>query len=70
MNHYRAMLCAVSAGVFKIEPFRQLHVELYRSALPGSAKAVRNMEVKLGTIESAIAFVNHKVLAKLGNSFL
>ena len=37
VDHNRAVLFAVGTGVFKLEPFGKLEVELYRAALPGSS---------------------------------
>ena len=70
VDHNGAMLCAVRTGVLKLKPFGKLHIELYGAALPGSAEAVRNMEIELRAVECAVTLIDDVLLAELGDSFL
>ena len=45
MDHNRAMLQAVLTDILQIEPLRQLRIQLDRTALPGTAQTVLNVEV-------------------------
>ena len=65
MQHDRALLLAVSVGVFEVEVQRHLEVELNRAALPRTAQGVVQMEVDLGAVEGAVAFVDHVIHAEL-----
>ena len=67
VDHDRAVLLAVRAGVFQLKALGQLHVELDRAALPGTAEAVRQMEVELRAVERAVALVDDVGLAHLGH---
>ena len=67
VNHDRAMLLAVRTGVFKLEALGQLHIELDGAALPCSAERIGQMEVELRSVECAVALVDDKVLAHLGD---
>ena len=67
VNHDRAMLLAVRTGVFKLEALGQLHIELDGAALPCSAERIGQMEVELRSVECAVALVDNKVLAHLGD---
>ena len=67
VDHHRAMLLTVGAGVLQTEAAGKLIVKLNGSALPGSSKAVLNVEVQLGTVEGAVALVNVIGLSDAGN---
>ena len=67
VNHDRAMLLAVRAGVLELEALGQLHIELNGAALPGTADGVCQMEVELRAVERAVALVDNVVLADLGD---
>src|SRR5699024_9760429 len=56
---------AVRSHIFRLKTLRQLEVELDGSALPGSSKGIRQMEVDLRAIERAIAFIDHIIPAGL-----
>ena len=58
VNHDGAVLLAVRAGVFQVKPQRQLEIQLDGTALPGSSQGILQMEVDLGTVESAISLVD------------
>ena len=57
VDHNGTVLFAVGAGIFELKSFRKLEVELDGAALPGSSEAVLDVEVKLRTVERAVAFV-------------
>ena len=58
VNHDRLLLGAVCVRVLQLEVMRELEVELDRAALPGTAKAVLQVEIDLGTVECAVALVD------------
>ena len=63
VDHYGPVLLAVFANILKLETLGHLHVQLNGAALPGTAKGVGQMEVQLGAVEGAVAFVYHIGLA-------
>ena len=65
MDHDRAVLLAVRSHVFRLKALRKLEVELNGSALPGSSQGIRQMEVDLGSVERAVAFIDHIILSGL-----
>ena len=70
MDHDRAVLFAVRAGVLQLKALGKLHVELDRAALPGTAEAVGQMEIELRAVERAVALVDDVALAHLGHGGL
>ena len=70
VDHNRAALRAVRAGVLQLKALGKLHVELDRAALPGTAEAVGQMEVQLRAVERAVALVDDVALAHLGHGAL
>ena len=65
MQHDRSLLLAVGVGVLEVEIQRHLEVELHRAALPRATQRIVQMEVDFGTVEGAIALVDHVVHAEL-----
>ena len=63
VNHNGAVLFAVRANVFKVEPLRHLHIQLYRAALPCASQRIGKVEVQLRAVERAVAFVYNIGLA-------
>ena len=61
MDHNRTVFLSVFPGVFAVEFFRQLHIQLNGAALPGTADGVLQMEVDLWAVESAVAFVDNVI---------
>ena len=55
VQHDGTLLGAVRIHVLQIEVLRHLEVELHGTALPGTAQAVLQVEVDLGTVEGAVA---------------
>src|SRR3546814_5953866 len=55
VEHHRAMLGPVFADIGGIKPFRQHIIKLQRAALPRPSNRIRQVEFKLGRIESAFA---------------
>ena len=70
VDHDGTMLLAVSAGVGQVETLGQVHIQLDGTALPGTAQAVGEVEVDLGAVESAVAFVDHVIHAQIIQSAL
>ena len=69
VDHDGTMLFVVRAGVFKLESFGKLHIELNCTALPCSAETVGNVEVELRSVERAVALVDNVSLAHFGYGF-
>ena len=67
VDHDGAVLLAVCAGVFQLEPLGHLHIQLDGAALPGASQGVGQMEVQLGAVEGAVALVDDKVLAHVAD---
>ena len=59
MDHNRAMLQTVFAGIGQIKFLRQQHIQLNSAALPGTPDRVSQVEVDLRAIEGTIAFIDH-----------
>ena len=70
VDHDGPVLLAVLAHVLQLEPLGHLHIQLDGAALPGPAQAVGEVEVQLGAVERAVAGIDNKVLAQLGNGRL
>ena len=58
MDHHRTFSLSILVGVFQLEFFRQRHVELDRSALPGTVESIADMEVDFRAVKGAIAFID------------
>ncbi len=63
MHHVRTVLLAVLANVGHVKTLGQIEVELNRRRLPFAAQGVLDLQVNLGAIESAAAFVDFAVNA-------
>ncbi len=50
------MFLVIIAGVFELETFGQIEIELDRSQLPDAADRVLDLDVDLGTVERCLAF--------------
>ena len=59
VNHYRSVLLAVFADVFRFESLRKLEVELNSSALPRSADRIGKVKIDLRTVKRAVALVDY-----------
>ena len=59
MDHDRTMLLSILTDISQIEFLRHEHIELDRTALPGTANGISEVEIDLRTIESTIAFIDH-----------
>ena len=70
VDHHGAMLLPVRTGVLQLEALGQLAVQLDGAALPGPAQAVFDMEVQLGSVESAVPFIDDEGLAHGGDGVL
>src|SRR5688572_6897080 len=55
VDHHRHMRLVIGAGVHKLEPLRELEVELDRRALPHTSNRVPERDVDLGPVECAAA---------------
>ncbi len=49
------MLLVIGTGIFKLEPFREIVVNLDGAKLPAATKRILNHEVELGSIERGFA---------------
>lgn len=58
VNHNRTLLAAVLCGVLQVKSLRHLEVKLDGTALPGSSQGVSQVEVNLGAVECAVAFID------------
>ena len=65
VDHDRTMFLSVCSCVLQVKPLRHLHIQLDRSALPGSSDGVFQMEVDLRAVESAVTFIDHIVQPKI-----
>ena len=61
VKHQRIMLLAIRANVGRVEPLRHARVELERTALPGAADRIGQMELELGAVKGALAF-EHRIV--------
>ena len=62
MDDDRAMPFIVFVDIEEIEPFRQRHIQLNGSALPGSSQGIFDMDVDFGSVEGAVSFVDLIIL--------
>ena len=58
VNHDRPMLLTIFANIVQVKFFRHLHIQLNRTALPGTANRIPQMEVYFRAVKSAIAFID------------
>ncbi len=60
VHHVGAVLQPIRPDIDHVEPFREVEVELDGCHLPLAAQGISYLEVNLGAVESAAAFVNSK----------
>ena len=58
MHHIGAGAAALVVLEHQVKAFRQVEVELHRSALPRPAQSVGDFDVNFGAVERAAAFIN------------
>ena len=58
MNHDGGLLGVVAVGIDQLKPLGHREVKLNGAELPGAADGVLDVEVDLGTVERAVAFVD------------
>ncbi len=58
MNHNGAVSFAVCAGIFRLKSQGKLEIQLNRSALPSPSQGILQVEIDLGSIESAVALID------------
>ena len=61
MDHHGTVFLVVAAGVFELESFGEVVVDLYCAELPAASECVLDHEVEFGAVECCFA--------KLGASF-
>ncbi len=66
VNHDGAVLLVVAAGVFELEAFGQVVVDLDGAELPAAAEGVLDHEVELGAVECCLAKLGAGLEALLG----
>ena len=58
VNHVRLMTLSVFSHILKVEPFRQIEVELNCGGLPLAADRILDLEVDFRPVECSAAFVD------------
>ena len=69
VDHDRTLLAAVSVGIFKLEPLRQVVVHLDGAELPLSSDGVLDHKVELRAVEGGLAIFNNGLQALFLSGF-
>ena len=58
VDHYRTVMLVVTANIAEVKTWRQIEIELDRTALPRPPDGILDVQIDLGSIECAATLVD------------